>query len=143
VVFRGFAGNITLDVMSAIRDAIEEMAKSLAPVDRGSAAHLRQAASRSAQEIADDLNIWGGAGSLMDQSHTPDPLKLRSIFERGAIQLAQALVAAGATNSRMEWWASRASPPASVQSMTSNMAADADVLAARCRVPMVHRSLLR
>lgn len=97
--------------MNSVQDALELMAKSLAPVDRGSAGYLRQCASKTPQQIADDLNIWGGAGSLMDQSHIPDPLKLRVAFEKGAIQLAKALVAAGATNRRMEWWAARKSPP--------------------------------
>lgn len=97
--------------MNSVRDALEGMAKSLAPVDRKSAGYLRRCAHKSPQQIADDLNIWGGAGSLMDQSHIPDPLQLRVSFEKGAIELAKALVAAGATNRRMEWWASQSAPP--------------------------------
>jgi hypothetical protein len=97
--------------MNPIEQALEAMAKSLAPVDRAGAAYLRARAKRTAQQIADDLNIWGGSGSLMDQSHTPDPLKLRVAFERGAIELAKALLAAGAAGQRMQWWATLSSPP--------------------------------
>jgi hypothetical protein len=97
--------------MNPVLDALEVMAKSLAPVDRKSAWYLRTCAEKTPQQIADDLNIWGGAGSLMDQSHIPDPLALRVAFERGAIDLAKALVAAGASNRRMEWWANRGGPP--------------------------------
>lgn len=101
--------------MNAIEDALEVMAKTLAPVDRGGAAYLRAAATKSPQQIAEDLNIWGGAGSFMDQSHTPDPLRLRVAFERAAMDLARALVIAGAKSRRMEWWASLASPPSDVR----------------------------
>jgi hypothetical protein len=97
--------------MESVRVAIETMARSLAPVDRRSAAYLRAQAAKSPQEIADDLNIWGGAGSLMDQSHIPDPLNHRVAFEHGAIELAKALVAAGARNGRMQWWAERSRAP--------------------------------
>jgi hypothetical protein len=100
--------------MEAVRAALEAMAQSLSLVDRRSAAYLRAKAAKSPQEIADDLNIWGGAGSLMDQSHVPDALNLRVAFERGAIELAKALVLAGAKNGRMEWWAKRATPPSEV-----------------------------
>jgi hypothetical protein len=97
--------------MKTIADALTEMAKCLSPVDRGGAAYLREAISKTPQQIADDLNIWGGAGSFMDQSHTPDTLGLRVPFEEAAISLAGALVAAGARGGRMEWWANRTSAP--------------------------------
>ena len=103
--------NATFDVMNPVHEALQSMAKSLASVDHAGAAYLRRMAARTPQEIADDLSIWGGSGSLMVQSHIPDPLNLRASFEGGAIQLTKAFVAAGAKNRRMEWWASPDSPP--------------------------------
>jgi predicted ATPase len=97
--------------MEDIRSTLEAMASHLGPADRKDKPYLRALAAKTAHEIANDVYLWGGMGSLLDQSHIPDPLNQRVAFERAAIQLARALVAAGASNGRVEWWAAQSRAP--------------------------------
>ena len=87
-----------------------ELAETLSPVDAGAAAYIRSCTSKTPQQIADDLSLWGGSGSLVDQAHTHDPVGLRHSFETALIALAFAVIAAGARNPRVEWWASKSAP---------------------------------
>ena len=84
--------------MKPVTQALERLAATLDPFDIGSAEYVRAAKSHTPQSIADDLNLWGGSGSLMDQA-----LASRDRVA-AAIVLGQTLRAAGARNARMERW---------------------------------------
>jgi hypothetical protein len=97
--------------MNEVRAALALMVKHLGPGDRKAKSYLRSLATKTPQEIANDVNLWGGMGSIMDQSHIPDPLNQRVDFERAAIQLARALLAAGGASGRVQQWASMEQAP--------------------------------
>lgn len=100
--------------MKRIRALLDEMANAISPVDHGAAVFLRSCKSRTAQELADELYLWGGSGSLLDRSNSLDVVGTREAFEKSAVELAHALSEAGARNHRMEFCAtmfSRAGRP--------------------------------
>jgi hypothetical protein len=90
--------------MKSIADALEKLANVLSPFDVGGATYIRKQRKCTPQQIADDLSIWGGPGSLMDQSLCNHPRSLCLLFEAAAIELGHALIQAGANNKRMEGW---------------------------------------
>lgn len=90
--------------MNDIADALDKLAKTLAPYDRRSANYVRKQKGIPAQQIADDLNLWGGMGSLMDEGVAGKGREIQRPFEAAAVELAAKLKAAGAINARVEKW---------------------------------------
>jgi hypothetical protein len=89
-----------------VANALDQLAAALDPFDIASAEYVRAAKSRTPQTIADDLNLWGGSGSLMDQALRNQDRVFRRPLEAAAIVLGHALQTAGARNARMEQWIS-------------------------------------
>lgn len=90
--------------MNDVGEALEALAEAVAPCDQKSASRLRQLRKRTPRQIADDLFLWGGEGSLMDQSASGQGRETQRVFENRAIALGRALQEAGATSARMEKW---------------------------------------
>ena len=90
--------------MTNVRDALEAMAETVAPFNENAASHLRELKKQLPQQIADDLSLWGGAGSLMDQGISGQGREIQRIFESKVIALGHALKESGAANARMEKW---------------------------------------
>ena len=91
--------------MKRIRSLLDEMANAISPVDHGAAVFLRACKSKTPQELANELYLWGGSGSLLDRSNSLDVVGTRGAFEKSAAELAQALIDAGAQNPRLEFCA--------------------------------------
>jgi hypothetical protein len=90
--------------MNKITQSIDQLISILSSSDLSAAAYLEKIKRRPPSDIATDLNIWGGSGSLMDQGlygHPPSELKA---FYSAAIDLAESLIAVGAYSDRMKLW---------------------------------------
>jgi hypothetical protein len=87
-----------------INAALDALAAAIEPADGSAASYIRSRKAKAPQQLADDLNFWGGSGSLMDRTPYLEGIGTRSAFEEAAAALARALVACGARNPRMESW---------------------------------------
>lgn len=96
--------NSALYVVTEIRASLLSLAEIIAPFDQGIAKHLSNLSHSNPQAIADDLSIWGGAGSLMDEFLAGERNELRRMFEAKAVILGNLLLTQGARNKRMENW---------------------------------------
>ncbi len=83
---------------------LDALATLIAPFDASSAKYLRSLRNRSAQQIADDLNLWGGSGSLMDEALVNQPREVCRKFEAAVVRLGRTLIEQGAHSPRMEKW---------------------------------------
>lgn len=84
--------------MTRIDKALASLANAVSPFDESGAKLIRKLGKYSPQQIADDLSIWGGAGSLMDYGFEREQARH---IEAAAIELGHALVEAGLAAS--EW----------------------------------------
>ena len=90
--------------MKELEEALTKLAGSLEIIDLRAANYVRNIQGKSPQEIADDLSLWGGAGSIMDIDASEHPRDIQRAFENSFINLGQVLLDAGFKNPRMESW---------------------------------------
>ena len=90
--------------MKELEEALTKLADSLEKIERRAANYVRNIRGSSPQEVADDLSLWGGAGSIMDIDASQYPREVQRAFENAAINLGRVLLAAGYNNQRMESW---------------------------------------
>ena len=90
--------------MKEIKNALNKLADMLSPFDEETAKYALSLKKKSPQDIANDLLLWGGSGSLMDQGIYGQNRDMKRMFEGAAINLGKKLKKAGYTNLRMENW---------------------------------------
>lgn len=90
--------------MKSVKEALEALAESVAPYNEKAASYLRGLNGQTPQQIADDLSLWGGAGSLMDEGVFGEGREVQRLFESNAIALGHALKDSGAASTRMDQW---------------------------------------
>jgi len=73
--------------MKELDEALTKLASSLEIIDQRAANYVRNIQGNSPQEIADDLSLWGGAGSIMDIDVSEHPRDIQRAFENSAIYL--------------------------------------------------------
>ena len=92
--------------MKNIKIALNNLAESLSPFDSGSANYIRKLKNKTPEEIANDNNIWGGAGSLLDNGISNSTPGAEAMFMENALNLGKALLAEGCENPRLKNWVS-------------------------------------
>jgi hypothetical protein len=92
--------------MSTIRQALEGVANVLSGHGQKSESYVRQCIDKDAQLVANDINLWGGAGSLMDSALAGEGREIQRRFEAAVIELVHTLQRSGANSTWMEKWAS-------------------------------------
>lgn len=93
-----------MSIVQEIHAALERLASVLSPYDKRTANYVRKCKASTAQEVADDLDLWGGMGSIMDEGVAGKDRSIQRQFEAAAIELANALQREGANSKYMNKW---------------------------------------
>ena len=90
--------------MKQINHALDRLADLTMSFDEGNTKYFGKLKKKTPQEIADDLNLWGGPGSFADQGMAGMDREMARAVESAMIELGEALRSSNAANSRMDLW---------------------------------------